>query len=177
VGRVNLPAESGSTFRWNQQQEDVPNIFRYIGGVWDSQAGLYKLGERYYDPGAGRFTQVDPKVACTGTAYAYAHDDPVNSTDPSGMDDFQWCDFIIGVMAGTFAGAGCAIACSPAGPVGIVICSAVCGGAGTAGGFVAAWWFCRAGPQGPHGTDDNSGISLVDAGGAGVGGGWRNLMG
>jgi len=37
--------------------EQVPNIFRYIGGVWDSQTGLYKLG------GVDRFNHwlsVDP---------------------------------------------------------------------------------------------------------------------
>jgi RHS repeat-associated protein len=59
----------------------VSNPFRYIGGVWDASAKLYKLGERYYDPSIGRFTQLDP----LGEEYQYAGDDPVNFSDPSGL--------------------------------------------------------------------------------------------
>jgi RHS repeat-associated protein len=61
----------------------VSNPFRYIGGVWDASAKLYKLGERYYDPSIGRFTQLDP----LGEEYQYAGDDPVNLTDPSGLEE------------------------------------------------------------------------------------------
>jgi RHS repeat-associated protein len=59
----------------------VTNPFRFTGAVWDSSTGLYKMGERYYDPSTGRFTQLDP----AGTGYVYASDDPVNLTDPSGL--------------------------------------------------------------------------------------------
>jgi hypothetical protein len=40
---------------------------------------------RYYDPTTGSFVSVDPDVAATGQAYAYAGDDPVNNVDPSGL--------------------------------------------------------------------------------------------
>ena len=42
------------------------------------------LVNRYYDPATGQFLTVDPLVDETGQAYAYAGDDPVNNSDPSG---------------------------------------------------------------------------------------------
>jgi hypothetical protein len=49
------------------------------------QAGLNgTLVDRYYDPATGQFLTVDPLVGQTGQAYAYAGDDPVNETDPTG---------------------------------------------------------------------------------------------
>jgi RHS repeat-associated protein len=44
---------------------------------------------RYYDPQTGQFLSVDPLVDETGEPYAYAEDDPVNSSDPTGL----WCIF------------------------------------------------------------------------------------
>ncbi|MGH2441669.1 MAG: RHS repeat domain-containing protein [Chloroflexota bacterium] len=63
-------------------QELVPNPFRFASAIWDSATGLYKVGERYYDPVAARFSQLDP----AGGAYAYAGDNPINLVDPSGTD-------------------------------------------------------------------------------------------
>ena len=40
---------------------------------------------RWYDPGTGEFMSVDPDLAETDQPYAYAGDDPVNETDPSGL--------------------------------------------------------------------------------------------
>jgi len=40
---------------------------------------------RYYDPATGQFVTRDPIEAITHQAYAYAGDDPINSTDPSGL--------------------------------------------------------------------------------------------
>jgi RHS repeat-associated protein len=78
-------------------QESVPNPFRYIGGIWDSQTGLYKLGARYYDPTVGRFTQTDPTCGWSISRYTYAGDDPASDADPSGaitlrqMGCMAWC--------------------------------------------------------------------------------------
>jgi hypothetical protein len=44
---------------------------------------------RYYDPATGEFISVDPDVAVTGQPYAYASDDPVDITDPTGRDDTE----------------------------------------------------------------------------------------
>ena len=48
---------------------------------------LVLLGHRYYDPGAGRFLNRDP-VGMEGgvNVYAYCRNNPVNYTDPSGLE-------------------------------------------------------------------------------------------
>jgi len=59
----------------------VPNPWQYTGGYLDSETGLVKLGQRYYDPTLGRFTQLDPK----GGGYVYAGDNPTTVVDPTGL--------------------------------------------------------------------------------------------
>jgi RHS repeat-associated protein len=67
----------------------VSNPFKFAGEYQDPDAsGLYKIGERYYDPGLGRWTQPDP-LATIG-AYAYAGNDPINLIDPSGLSITGW---------------------------------------------------------------------------------------
>lgn len=60
-----------------------------IAGAHQDPTGLYKIGERYYDPTLGRFTQpdpihnpLDPKL---WNPYTYVGNDPINYTDPSGL--------------------------------------------------------------------------------------------
>jgi len=43
------------------------------------------LDARYYDPGTGEFTSVDPALSSTDQPYIYAGDDPVNNSDPTGQ--------------------------------------------------------------------------------------------
>jgi len=59
----------------------VPNPFQFTGAMLDSSTGLYKMGERYYGPSVGRFTQLDP----LGDSYGYAGDNPINYNDLSGL--------------------------------------------------------------------------------------------
>src|SRR5579884_3621320 len=40
---------------------------------------------RYYDPGTGQFLSVDSDLSSTHRPYAYANDNPTNSSDPSGL--------------------------------------------------------------------------------------------
>ncbi len=71
----------------------VANPFRYAGAVWDSSTGLYQMGQRFYDPTIGRFTQLDPAAmgpcmgspAEIGNYYAYVGGDPVNYLDQEGL--------------------------------------------------------------------------------------------
>lgn len=62
----------------------VANPLRYIGGYHEGD-GIYKLGARYYDTSLGRFTQMDPSGQ-ESNPYAYAGCNPINSSDPSGLD-------------------------------------------------------------------------------------------
>ncbi len=61
------------------------------GSLYDRTTNMFKYGQRWYAPTLGRFTQqdsinhlADPKQ---GNKYAYAGDDPINNTDPTGQFD------------------------------------------------------------------------------------------
>ena len=73
-----------------------PDIFRSLlanaikfAGEYKDPSGLYRIGERYFDPDRGVWTQEDPIVQhnAYGT-YSYANSDPVNNVDPSGLIPF-----------------------------------------------------------------------------------------
>jgi len=67
--------------------ETVVNPFRYGGelGIQHEGHGLEFMRARYFDPVTGHFTQRDPVGLAGGmNLYAYAGNDPVNATDPSG---------------------------------------------------------------------------------------------
>lgn len=72
----NLTADTGS----------VANSLLYDGQYLDSASGLYYLRARWYDPTTAQFTTVDPDVAATRSPFAYAVDNPVNRTDPTGKN-------------------------------------------------------------------------------------------
>jgi RHS repeat-associated protein len=60
--------------------------YRYTGQIEIPEVQLYYFKARVYDPGLGRFYQTDPAgYASDVNSYAYAGDDPVNGSDPSGM--------------------------------------------------------------------------------------------
>jgi RHS repeat-associated protein len=59
--------------------------YRYTGKEKDEETGLYYHGARYYAPWLARWTATDPIGLADGTnVYAYAHNNPVGLTDPSG---------------------------------------------------------------------------------------------
>ncbi len=65
------------------------NAFQYIGthGVMADENGLYHMQARYYDPEAKRFITEDPLGLSAGlNLYGYVGGDPVNKTDPRGLD-------------------------------------------------------------------------------------------
>jgi RHS repeat-associated protein len=63
--------------------------FGYAGAYTDP-TGLLYLINRYYDPTTGQFISVDPELARTQAPYAYAGDDPVANTDPTGLTLESW---------------------------------------------------------------------------------------
>jgi RHS repeat-associated protein len=72
-----------------QNDPNAPTNYMKFAGEYADPTGLYYLRARQYDPGAGRFLSVDPiqRSADTqeGLLYAYASDNPLVSTDPSGL--------------------------------------------------------------------------------------------
>ncbi|HWV45083.1 MAG TPA: RHS repeat-associated core domain-containing protein, partial [Nitrospira sp.] len=61
--------------------------FQYTGQTWLPEVGLYYYKARMYSPSLGRFMQPDPIGYDDGlNIYAYVHGDPVNNTDPLGLE-------------------------------------------------------------------------------------------
>lgn len=57
----------------------------YTAGLTDADTGLVYLRARSYDPTTGQFTTVDPAIDTTRQPYAYAGNNPVLNTDPTGL--------------------------------------------------------------------------------------------
>jgi RHS repeat-associated protein len=57
----------------------------YAGQYTDVETGLQYLRARFYDPATAQFLGPDPLRALTQLPYGYAHGNPVNGVDPSGL--------------------------------------------------------------------------------------------
>jgi RHS repeat-associated protein len=58
----------------------------FAGQYLNSESGLYYNRARYYQPSTGQFMSLDPAVGKTMSPYAYVLGNPLNGTDPSGLD-------------------------------------------------------------------------------------------
>ncbi|MFN7148150.1 MAG: RHS repeat-associated core domain-containing protein [Microthrixaceae bacterium] len=74
--------------------------FGYAGEYTDPETGFQYLRARYYDPSTGQFLTRDPLTPHTRDPYGYAHNNPTNLTDPTGL-----CPLCLGVVAGALASA------------------------------------------------------------------------
>lgn len=78
------------------QTGTLANPFRLASQEYIDSLGLYKMGERWYDPKLGRFTQQDPLNQAfnprQANRYLYAGQDPVNMADPTGLHSEAVCD-------------------------------------------------------------------------------------
>ncbi len=61
--------------------------FGFAGGLYDRDTQLVRFGARDYDPETGRWTAKDPILfgGRQANLYAYVRNDPVNFTDPTGL--------------------------------------------------------------------------------------------
>ena len=66
---------------------ETPKRYRYIGSERDEENGMCYNAARYYMPWLGRWSAVDPGGQRDGVnLYAYSRNNPVNLSDPEGMD-------------------------------------------------------------------------------------------
>jgi RHS repeat-associated protein len=65
--------------------------FLFTGREWLSDLRIYDYRARQYQPELGRFLQPDPQEFGAGdyNLYRYCHNDPVNKTDPLGLEFFD----------------------------------------------------------------------------------------
>lgn len=74
---------------WGDTVADTGIVVRYrfAGREYDQESGLYYMRARYFDPNLGRWVSEDPIGLAGGhNIYAYSGNDPVNWSDPSGLD-------------------------------------------------------------------------------------------
>ncbi|WP_406387748.1 RHS repeat-associated core domain-containing protein [Streptomyces sp. NBC_00211] len=81
----------------------------YLGQPTDTATGLSLLGARNYDPVIGRFLTCDPVFEAGDPnqmgGYAYAGNDPINASDPSGLSIFSDAgDYLSGLIDGVSGG-------------------------------------------------------------------------
>jgi RHS repeat-associated protein len=76
---------------WGNKLTSTGTIPQYgYTGREPDETGLIYYRARYYDPGVGRFTQRDPIGLQGGmNRYAYVNGNPVNFTDPQGLQAFN----------------------------------------------------------------------------------------
>jgi RHS repeat-associated protein len=67
----------------------TPSPLGYTGQYTDTDTGFLYLRARYYDPTTAQFTTIDPLLATTGQAYAYAANNPTNTVDPTGRSNSE----------------------------------------------------------------------------------------
>ncbi|MEY9927821.1 RHS repeat-associated protein [Catenulispora sp. GP43] len=66
-----------------------PDDHTFLGKTSDADTGLVDVGARKYAPSTGRFISIDPVFSSSSPqalgGYAYASNDPINGSDPSGL--------------------------------------------------------------------------------------------
>ncbi|MDQ6625162.1 MAG: RHS repeat-associated core domain-containing protein [Verrucomicrobiota bacterium] len=71
-------------------KSQISNRFLFTGREWAAEYGFYEYRNRAYNPALGRFMSEDPKGFAAGdrNLFRYCGGDPVNRTDPMGLEQF-----------------------------------------------------------------------------------------
>jgi RHS repeat-associated protein len=110
---TNDAGASTASYRYNpfgspaDSSGNTTNPMTYKGEYVDSESGYVYLRARSYDPATGQFLTKDPLNTTTGEPYAYASNNPLNLSDPSGLCPACICLLVctgVGVGAGTEVG-------------------------------------------------------------------------
>jgi RHS repeat-associated protein len=100
VGSLRAVADSAGNVLKRMDYDSFGNIitdtndafkipFGFAGGLHDHDTGLVRFGYRDYDPDVARWTAKDPIFFAGGDTdlYGYVLNDPVNSIDPTGLQN------------------------------------------------------------------------------------------
>jgi RHS repeat-associated protein len=78
---------------WNETAPTYGDRYKYTAREWDATIGLQYNRARWYDPQTRTFISQDPAMADSlGNAYRYVENDPMDGTDPSGLDGAGFWD-------------------------------------------------------------------------------------
>lgn len=110
------------------------NPYMFKAGIQDRVTGWVKYGQRWYNPALGRWTQQDtldaPLDPANANRYAFAANDPINNSDPTGRNLFGT---VVGaVVGGAIAAAGTGAVCALTAVVGCLVGAAAFGALGGA---------------------------------------------
>jgi RHS repeat-associated protein len=86
-----------------------PNAYLFAGEPLDPNSGFYYLRARWMDPALGRLISSDPLLGNPFDPrslhrYTYAHDDPINTTDPSGQESLVTVAVTQAIIGGLISG-------------------------------------------------------------------------
>ena len=95
-GRMSSPTQLKYTRRGQTMIEGCTNTsyelnYKFNAKELDAESGLYYYGARYYDPRISVWMSVDPMAYKNFdyTPFAYCSNNPTNSIDPDGRDDYE----------------------------------------------------------------------------------------